>query len=163
MPNDYWLSATDVSKLDSHSRYDDLFLPGLELHLDRYNYRRSGCRFVERRTFQIQGDPLSVLHEGLLQRKRKSAHTAKNASASTQFQTEFHSVGLHFQTLIPFCFCSSRVIWATSLWTWSWLISRTLCRWDSFPSRRLLTHVSHQKKALGWIIVRRTNKDCCVC
>lgn len=68
----------------------------LELHLDRYNYRRSGCWFVERRTFQIQGDPLPVLHEGLLQRKRKLAHTAKNASASTQFQTEFHSVGLLF-------------------------------------------------------------------
>lgn len=101
MPNDYWLSATDASKLDSHSRYDDLFLPGLELHLDRYNYRRSGCRFVEGRTLQIQGDPLPVLHEGLLQRKRKSARTAKNASASTQFQTDFHSVGLHFQTLIP--------------------------------------------------------------
>lgn len=32
---------------------------------------------MEGRTFQVQGDPLPVLHQGFLQRKRKLAQAAK--------------------------------------------------------------------------------------
>lgn len=86
-------------------QFNDLFPPGFELHLDLHNYRRSGCRFVERWTFQIQGDPLLVLHQSLLQRKRKLAHAAK-----ARVLLPIPNWILIINAALSFYLCSSRVI-----------------------------------------------------